>query len=250
MPLVFLHQEWRRRPYEIGGLAEAAGARQASDCAKDWDHIRDLDDQEKFLVMCVGAWKLILLRTAGRAANDARSMRRQGGHVATVSDGNSVASPPPIPVLCGGVGWRRRDKQQQHERHPLSTDRPSKFPSETGPPGSQAIGHHHTPSPTNTVLDPRPPAGKTAERFPSETCRASIGGEHARTRTHWCAPHPRRVPTRFPSETTLSAPSRDHGFRWKPPHISCLPPTLFEAAAEGGGDGHGAVIDGNECAHH
>lgn len=64
MPLVFLHQEWRRRPYEIGGLAEAAGARQASDCAKDWDHIRDLDDQEKFLVMCVGAWKLILLRTA------------------------------------------------------------------------------------------------------------------------------------------------------------------------------------------
>lgn len=63
MPLVVLHEEWRRRPEDIGGLAEAAGGRAAEECAKDWDYIRDLDDHEKFIGMCHGVWALVCARS-------------------------------------------------------------------------------------------------------------------------------------------------------------------------------------------
>lgn len=62
MPLVLLHQEWKRRPMEIGGLVEAAGGCSAEKCAKDWDYVRDLDSDEKFMAMCHGVWALAQAR--------------------------------------------------------------------------------------------------------------------------------------------------------------------------------------------
>lgn len=62
MPLVLLHEEWKHRPMEIGGLVEAAGGCSADECAKDWDCIRDLDDDEKFMAMCHGLWALTQAR--------------------------------------------------------------------------------------------------------------------------------------------------------------------------------------------
>lgn len=62
MPLVLLHQEWKRRPMEIGGLVEAAGGCPAEKCVKDWAYVRDLDDDEKFMAMCHGVWVLAQVR--------------------------------------------------------------------------------------------------------------------------------------------------------------------------------------------
>jgi len=63
LPLVVLHEEWLQRPEEIGGLAEAAGARSAEDCARDWSYVLDLDDDGKFLSMCHGVWALVCARS-------------------------------------------------------------------------------------------------------------------------------------------------------------------------------------------
>ena len=62
MPLVLLHLEWKRRPMEIGGLVEAAGGRSAGECAKDWDFVLDLADNDKFMGMCHGVWALVHAR--------------------------------------------------------------------------------------------------------------------------------------------------------------------------------------------
>ena len=62
MPLVLLQLEWQRRPMEIGGLVEAAGGCFAEKCAEDWDCVRDLDDDEKFMAMCHGVWALAQAR--------------------------------------------------------------------------------------------------------------------------------------------------------------------------------------------
>ncbi|WP_298151030.1 hypothetical protein [Flavobacterium sp.] len=65
MPLVVLYQEWERRPGEIGGLVEAAGGCSAEKCEKDWDYIRDLDDNEKFLAICHSVWVLSQFKLKG-----------------------------------------------------------------------------------------------------------------------------------------------------------------------------------------
>lgn len=63
MPLVVLLVEWRRRPDEVGALAEAAGGRSAADCAEDWDYILDIDDLDVFMSMCEGVWALVCARS-------------------------------------------------------------------------------------------------------------------------------------------------------------------------------------------
>jgi hypothetical protein len=62
MPLVLLHEEWKRRPMEIGRLVEAAGGRATEKCTQDWDYVRSLDDDEKFMAMCHGIWALAQAR--------------------------------------------------------------------------------------------------------------------------------------------------------------------------------------------
>jgi len=62
MPLVLLYLEWKRRPMEIGGLVETAGGCCAEQCAKEWENVLDLDDNEKFIWMCHGVWALVHAR--------------------------------------------------------------------------------------------------------------------------------------------------------------------------------------------
>lgn len=62
MPLVLLPLEWKRRPMEIGGLVEAAGGCSIEECAEDWECVRALDDDEKFLGICHGVWALFYAR--------------------------------------------------------------------------------------------------------------------------------------------------------------------------------------------
>lgn len=62
MPLVLLHEQWKRRPREIGELVEAAGGRSAADCEDDWDYVLELDDHEKLMSICHGIWALACAR--------------------------------------------------------------------------------------------------------------------------------------------------------------------------------------------
>jgi hypothetical protein len=62
MPLVLLHEEWKRRPLEVGGLVEAAGGRDAAKCAEDFAYVRDIDNQDSFMAMCHGVWAIAFFR--------------------------------------------------------------------------------------------------------------------------------------------------------------------------------------------
>jgi hypothetical protein len=63
MPLVLLHEEWKRRPLEVGGLVEAAGGANAAECAEDFACVLDLDNQDQFMAMCHGVWAIVQARS-------------------------------------------------------------------------------------------------------------------------------------------------------------------------------------------
>ena len=57
LPLVLLHEEWKRRPVEIGALAVEGGSpHSADDCSDDFECVLDIDDQDKFMAMCHAIW--------------------------------------------------------------------------------------------------------------------------------------------------------------------------------------------------